>query len=157
MAERGWRRWVFGRPQGVRHTLWAQVTGQFDPDAVLAHARPEPIDVPPTEGAGVDVLDASSLAEGEVAEVLVGGEALVLCRVDGVVHALDAVCPHAGGPLAEGDLDGHELVCPWHGWPFDVRTGACGVHPTHALATYEVWESGGRILVRFHASEAPVD
>lgn len=51
----------------------------------------------------------------------VGG--VLVCRLDGVLCAVQAACPHRGAPLAEGTLDGAILTCPWHGASFDVRTG----------------------------------
>lgn len=48
---------------------------------------------------------------------------LALFREGDEVFALNAVCPHRGGPLDEGDLEDGVVVCPWHGWDFDVRTG----------------------------------
>ncbi len=52
----------------------------------------------------------------------------VICRVDGKFHTLPNLCPHIGGPLAEGDLRGAVLTCPWHGWQFDVTDGRCLSH-----------------------------
>lgn len=50
---------------------------------------------------------------------------IALYRVDGRYYATDGICPHAAGPLAAGDLERHEIVCPLHGWSFDIRTGRC--------------------------------
>jgi nitrite reductase/ring-hydroxylating ferredoxin subunit len=47
----------------------------------------------------------------------------LVCRLGDLVFAVAASCPHAGGPLAEGRLDGAVLVCPWHAASFDIRTG----------------------------------
>ena len=44
--------------------------------------------------------------------------------VEGRFHAIDDVCTHDGGPLADGELSGHTIACPRHGAKFDVRTGA---------------------------------
>lgn len=44
---------------------------------------------------------------------------------DGNFYATSDSCPHAGGPLAEGELDGFEVTCPFHSWTFDVRDGSC--------------------------------
>ncbi len=52
-----------------------------------------------------------------------GGRVVALFNVAGELFALDAICPHAGGPLGEGPLEGNIVTCPWHGWQFDVRTG----------------------------------
>ena len=48
---------------------------------------------------------------------------VVLCHVGGMFYAIDDVCTHDGGPLAEGALEGAEIRCPRHGARFDVRTG----------------------------------
>ncbi|HUG27624.1 MAG TPA: Rieske 2Fe-2S domain-containing protein [Gemmatimonadales bacterium] len=50
----------------------------------------------------------------------------------------NAVCPHRGGPLANGPLEGHVVACPWHGWTFDVRTGRPDHPGGHCVAAYEV-------------------
>lgn len=56
-------------------------------------------------------------------ELTAAGRVVALFNVDGEFHALDGVCPHAGGPLGEGTLKGTIVTCPWHGWQFDVTTG----------------------------------
>ncbi|MBC5811456.1 MAG: Rieske (2Fe-2S) protein [Candidatus Eremiobacteraeota bacterium] len=48
---------------------------------------------------------------------------IAVFNVGGSLYAIDNVCPHQGGPLGEGWLDGTLVSCPWHGWCFDVRTG----------------------------------
>jgi 3-phenylpropionate/trans-cinnamate dioxygenase ferredoxin component len=53
----------------------------------------------------------------------VDGRAIALFNVDGTYYAIDDVCTHDGGPLAEGDLEGCQIRCPRHGARFDVRTG----------------------------------
>lgn len=62
---------------------------------------------------------------------------MALFNVGGEVFAINAVCPHRGGPLANGRLDGHVLACPWHGWTFDVRTGRPDHPGGHGVAAYE--------------------
>ncbi len=76
----------------------------------------------------VAVARLDELGEGSLREVFVDGRSVALALVDGTVHALDGTCPHAGGPLAEGRLDGSTLSCPMHGWSFDVVTGDCHVN-----------------------------
>jgi nitrite reductase/ring-hydroxylating ferredoxin subunit len=55
----------------------------------------------------------------------VGGEQIVVFRAEGKVHALANACPHQGNPLVEGELIGPILECAYHGWRFDLATGAC--------------------------------
>ena len=62
--------------------------------------------------------------EGEVAEFTVQGRALCVARIGGAVAVLDGVCPHEGGPLGEGLVEDGRVVCPWHGYAFDIYTGA---------------------------------
>jgi len=72
----------------------------------------------------VAVADISDIAPGHVAVVRHGGQRIALCNVDGEFHAVADTCSHDDGPLGEGALDGHAIVCPRHGAKFDVRTGA---------------------------------
>ncbi|MBW2733750.1 MAG: Rieske 2Fe-2S domain-containing protein, partial [Deltaproteobacteria bacterium] len=50
---------------------------------------------------------------------------LALYHVEGRTYATDGLCPHAAGPIAAGDLEGFEVICPLHGWSFDIRDGRC--------------------------------
>jgi nitrite reductase/ring-hydroxylating ferredoxin subunit len=52
------------------------------------------------------------------------GQAIALFIVDGKYYAIENRCTHAGGPLAEGELEGDVVTCPWHGSRFKVKTGA---------------------------------
>jgi nitrite reductase (NADH) small subunit len=61
---------------------------------------------------------------GEAKEFVAGARILCVANVDGVIRALDNECPHRGGPLAEGLIEGGKLICPWHAWSFDPATGA---------------------------------
>ena len=63
-------------------------------------------------------------APGMVKEFVVDGRALCVGNVDGAVCVLDGTCPHEGGPLGEGTIEGGKLVCPWHAYAFDVKTGS---------------------------------
>ncbi len=71
----------------------------------------------------VKVATRSELPPGAKKLVEVDGRAIALFNVDGTIHAIDDVCTHDGGPLAEGELNGCEIQCPRHGARFDVRTG----------------------------------
>ena len=57
-------------------------------------------------------------------EIVRGNDLYALCNVDGEVRAMAGVCPHHGGPLGQGALDGALVTCPWHAWQFDSATGA---------------------------------
>ena len=72
----------------------------------------------------------------QIAEV--EGKQIALFNVDGTIYAIDGVCPHRGGPLGEGYLDGSEVTCPWHAWTFDVKSGVCQTVPGVTQKTFKV-------------------
>ena len=71
----------------------------------------------------VKVATRTELPTGGKKLVEVDGRAIAVFNVDGTYYAIDDVCTHDGGPLAEGELMGCEIKCPRHGARFDVRTG----------------------------------
>ena len=94
------------------------------------------------------------LPEGCVIEVVRGRELYALCNVGGEIRALHGVCPHHGGPLGQGALRDGIVSCPWHAWPFDSATGACGFSPDLRIPTYSVRVEGRDILVDLPANHA---
>jgi nitrite reductase/ring-hydroxylating ferredoxin subunit len=55
----------------------------------------------------------------------VSGTEIAVFVVDGEAHAFANACPHQGNPLREGEILGDTLTCAFHGWKFDLGTGAC--------------------------------
>jgi nitrite reductase (NADH) small subunit len=99
-------------------------------------------------GEWVKVIGASELAPGACMEASVEGRPVALHNVDGTFYATGNTCPHRGGPLGQGMLDGPTLMCPWHAWTWDVRTGENTANPTLRIPTYEVRVEAGDVLVR---------
>ena len=87
------------------------------------------------------------LPAGSAMQFEIGEDAVAVCNVDGTVHAMDGICPHSGGPLGHGALEGHVLACPFHAWEFDCRTGVNLVDDSLKQATYPVRVEDGDILV----------
>src|SRR6188768_2010274 len=71
----------------------------------------------------VNAGPVGSIAVGEKQTLYTDDLTIVLVNLDGEVFALDDRCPHQGGPLTRGTLNGETLMCPWHCWSFNVRTG----------------------------------
>lgn len=80
-------------------------------------------------------------------DVEIGETRIAVCNVGGALHAIDGVCPHRGGPLAQGALHGTTVVCPWHAWEFDCTTGANDYDPGIKQRKYTVREESGEILI----------
>ena len=79
--------------------------------------------------------------------VTVGAHRIAVFRTHEGFHALAAVCPHRGGPLADGIVTGSCVTCPLHNRRFDLRTGAgIGDHP--GVVPYEVAERSGELWLR---------
>jgi len=95
-----------------------------------------------TKLAALDELPPGSLMEVERGEDLVA-----LCNVEGEVRALCGICPHQGGPLGEGALNGDLVTCPWHMWEFHSGTGTCALNADLTIPTYPVRIENGEILV----------
>ncbi len=71
----------------------------------------------------IPVANVADCPPGSCLELAVAGRIVAVFNVAGDFHALDGICPHQGGPLGKGQLEGHVVTCPWHGWQFDVRSG----------------------------------
>ena len=85
----------------------------------------------------------------------VEGTKILLIRDGAEVRAISALCPHAGGPLAEGVRHNNRIVCPWHKATFCIRTGALLAPPAvDPLARFDVRVDGQRVIVTFPAAEA---
>jgi nitrite reductase (NADH) small subunit len=94
---------------------------------------------------GLGPLDQIPLGEGRAFEI--AGEQVAVFRLrDGSLRAVSAVCPHRGGPIADGQIDARVVVCPLHLHAFELDTG-CSVTGEAALRSYPVTEQAGDIVV----------
>lgn len=95
----------------------------------------------------IKVASASDLKPGENKVIFVEGEEIALFNVGGEFFAISNSCPHKGGPLGEGSLEGDVVTCPWHGWRFNVKTGISPVMPAAKVPCYHVKVEGNEVLV----------
>jgi 3-phenylpropionate/trans-cinnamate dioxygenase ferredoxin subunit len=96
----------------------------------------------------VTVARVGEIPAGGVKVVRLGDVPVAVFHVDGAYYALEDVCTHDGGPLAEGMLEGDVIECPRHGARFDVKTGAVLSLPAIVpVPTYEVKVEGDEIKV----------
>ncbi len=90
----------------------------------------------------------SALPPDSVMEVLVEDRPYAVCNVAGEIRALDGVCLHHGGPLGQGQIHDGRVVCPYHLWEFDCRTGEYDYDPTRRVATFDVQLEGDDIFLQ---------
>ncbi|MFZ0252268.1 MAG: non-heme iron oxygenase ferredoxin subunit, partial [Nitrososphaeraceae archaeon] len=87
----------------------------------------------------VKVAKKSDIPLSHMKEYQVNGQSVCVANIDGKYFAINNVCSHEGGPLADGELQGYEVECPWHQSKFDMRTGEVKAPPAvEPQATYEV-------------------
>ena len=162
---------IIGRPDGFRRKtlgkVWKILTTYFDepsetvssskntyapPDSSHQQASQEaniepPKEVTPPEGFEV-VLHIDALKEDEVTQVIIAGTAIAIARNKNGYFAIENTCPHAGGPMSEGFLEGDQISCPYHGWAFNLQDGSCTTNPESCLQTYEVKTIDTAVCVR---------
>lgn len=95
----------------------------------------------------VKVATRAELPAGTALLVEAAGKQIALFNAGGAFYAIDNTCEHRGGPLAEGDVDGTTVTCPWHGWEYDITTGANLDDPNIKLGCYPVKLDGDDILI----------
>ena len=95
----------------------------------------------------IKVASTSDLNPGENKVVNVNGADVALFNVDGEFFAINNTCLHRGGPLGEGSLEEDVVTCPWHGWRYNVKTGANLMIPNQKVAVYEVKIEGNDVMV----------
>ena len=85
---------------------------------------------------------------GAVRECLVDDRPFCVANVDGKIAVLNGVCPHEEGPLGEGTVEGSRVVCPWHGYAFDVRTGEAEQDPSLKAQVFEAVVENGELRAK---------
>ena len=93
------------------------------------------------------VAKVADVPPGEARAVDAGGRMLALFNVGGKFYAIDNTCVHRGGPLAEGALEDTIVTCPWHGWQYDVTSGAIQHMPGRHVGAHRVRIDNGEVKV----------
>ncbi|MDE1852876.1 MAG: Rieske (2Fe-2S) protein [Thaumarchaeota archaeon] len=93
------------------------------------------------------LIGADELTEGSGKAVPVGNLVVAVFKVDGKFFALENRCLHRQGPLGEGELEGRTVVCPWHGWRYDVASGSLELMPTLKVGKYAIEVRGDDVFI----------
>jgi len=71
----------------------------------------------------IDLGPVEQFNKGSLSHAKIGTTRLVVTWVNGEFGVLSGTCNHAGGPLADGRVEGEYVVCPWHNWKYHCRSG----------------------------------
>ncbi len=96
----------------------------------------------------VKVGTVADLAPGSAKVVEAEGHEFALYNVGGKFYATSNLCPHQGGPLGEGMVEGNTVLCPWHAWVFDVTDGSSPVNPKIKIPCFPVQVQGEELFVQ---------
>ncbi len=96
----------------------------------------------------INAAKVSELQPGQAKTIAAGDREIAVFNVEGKFFAIDNHCPHRGGPLADGVVEGNNVVCPWHGWRFDLTTGVSPVVKTASVEKFEVVVEGDDVKVK---------
>ena len=95
----------------------------------------------------VPVAKVADVPPGTATTVVVENREIALFNVAGVFYALENHCPHQGGPLADGWLDGAVVTCPWHAWTFKLSDGKMTLGDFARVDTFEVRVEGNDVRI----------
>ena len=121
----------------------------LEPDKVRRQLRmlSESTAAPQPERAARPVVVAEELQEGVGKALTVNGTEVAVFRCRNQLYGLQNRCPHAGGSLADGVVEGDEVICPLHGYRFNIRTGACSTDPALRAKPVALVPYGGGFTV----------
>ncbi|MGH9642820.1 MAG: Rieske (2Fe-2S) protein [Terriglobales bacterium] len=85
-------------------------------------------------------------AVNEAREFSCNGKLVCVANLNGEIHAMENTCLHRGGPLGQGVIEGGKVICPWHGWAWDPKTGQAQA-PDAKVAVYAVKIENGEVLI----------
>ena len=103
----------------------------------------------------IKVARVSEVSVSQMKQFQLNGQDICVANIDGKFFAINNICSHEGGPLADGKLEGNEVECPWHQSKFDMTTGEVKSPPaTEPQAVYEVKIEGDDIMVKLDSDKS---
>jgi nitrite reductase (NADH) small subunit len=82
-----------------------------------------------------------------------GDKTICVANVNGAYSAMDNVCLHQGGPLGEGTIENGKVVCPWHGWAWDPKSGEATHNARAKVDVYPLKIENGDVLIEVSAEQ----
>lgn len=102
----------------------------------------------------IRIASTGDIPPGGARAFTVGRYEVAVFNVAGAFYAIENSCPHQGGPLADGWMEGPLVTCPWHGWCFDVRSGKMTLGEFARVPRFELQVREGDLYVSTEPQEA---
>ena len=83
----------------------------------------------------------------EANELPCGDKEICVANLNGTFHAMDNICLHRGGPIGQGMIENGKVICPWHAWAWDPKTGEAAHNPAAKVAIYPLKIENGEVFV----------
>ncbi len=99
----------------------------------------------------IKVLPARMVPANEGRAISVGDRSIAIFHVKNSFYAIENLCPHRGAPLVDGEVEGTIVMCPWHRWEFDLKTGQSPANPAACVKTYPCRVNGDDVVVTMDA------
>ncbi len=130
----------------VRHGAFKAMRQQLRKvvEPALPILQPTP---PPENGPAAPAIRAEEISDGGAKLFRVGNQEIAVFKIGRRLCAIENVCPHEGGQLSKGWIEGNEVVCPLHGYRFDVNTGACANDRNLRAKIFRLTRSGGELKI----------
>lgn len=93
------------------------------------------------------LCELSGIPQNSSREFVVDSRIVALFHSAQGLHAIDGMCAHQGGPIAQGQLDGQCVTCPWHGWQYDITNGKNLLTGKQMLDCFEVEQRGDAVWI----------
>ena len=92
-------------------------------------------------------------AINQAREFVLGGKEICVANINGTCSAMDNICLHQGGPLGQGMIEEGKVVCPWHAWAYDPKTGQAAHSSAAKVAVYPLKIENGDVLIELPSSD----
>jgi ferredoxin-nitrite reductase len=119
----------------VRHGAFKAMRQQL---RKIPQISPAGIEPPREQEPVKPAIRSQDIQEGSAKLVRRKGEEMAIFKVDGELYGIQNICPHEGGQLCKGWIEGGEVVCPLHGYKFSLKTGACSTDPTLKVRVFKL-------------------
>jgi ferredoxin-nitrite reductase len=113
----------------------------------IPQALPESVKPPAESAPERPVIRSQEIAEGSAKLFRAKGEEMAIFKNNGHLYGVQNICPHEGGQLCNGWIEGGEVVCPLHGYKFDLKTGACSTDPKLKVKVFKLVAQGDQFTL----------